>query len=205
MDLIIERRTFSDDSIEFRAASDDSEARIKGHAAVFNSLSEVMFGFREQIAPGAFDKVMDDDVRVLFNHDSSALLGRTKAGTAAIGLDKNGLAYSVDVPDTQVGRDLVVSVERGDVTQSSFGFTIARKGDDWDEDENGVLIRTITKVGRLFDVSPVTFPAYTQTDVSKRSIENFYASLTEAHKVSKDKVIKAFQRRQNTFELMHRI
>lgn len=146
---------------------------IRGHAAVFDSLSENLGGFREVIAPGAFDDVLGDDVRALFNHDPNAILGRSTAGTLRIGVDSTGLTYEIDPPDTQSARDLLVSMERGDVRESSFGFRIARGGDTWDENEDGVLIRTITKVARLYDVSPVTFPAYPDTDAAKRTLDAY--------------------------------
>jgi HK97 family phage prohead protease len=196
----IERRTFDDKTMEFRAAEDDAPARISGHAAVFNSLSEIMWDFREQIAPGAFDKVLNDDVRALFNHDPSLILGRTSAGTARIGVDKTGLTYAVDIPDTTVGRDLIVSVERGDVSQSSFGFTIAPSGDDWEQDDDGMFIRTITNVARLFDVSPVSFPAYHATDVSKRSLQAAVDARLAAGQSRQDALIKAVRARQDMVE-----
>lgn len=151
----------------------DGPPLIRGHAAVFGKLSENLGGFREIIAPGAFDDVLQDDVRALFNHDESLILGRTSAKTVRIGIDADGLTYDIDPPDTQYARDLLVSMERGDVRESSFGFKVARGGDLWDEDDDGVLIRTITKVSRLYDVSPVTFPAYPDTDVAKRGAEQY--------------------------------
>lgn len=146
---------------------------IRGHAAVFNKLSENLGGFREVIAPGAFDGVLGDDVRALFNHDGSLILGRSTAGTLRVGIDSEGLTYEIDPPDTQYARDLLVSLERGDVRESSFGFRVAHGGDRWDENEDGVLIRTITRVARLFDVSPVTFPAYPDTDSTKRALDEY--------------------------------
>jgi len=82
---------------------------------------------REIILPGAFDDVLNDDVRALFNHDSSMILARSKngEGTLQIGVDETGLYYEFEPPDTQVGRDLMTSIQRGDVDQSSFGFMIA--------------------------------------------------------------------------------
>jgi len=134
----IERRFFTS-PVEVRA-KDDGAKTILGHAAVFDKLSDNLGGFREKIAPGAFDGVMGDDVRALFNHDPNLILGRTASGTARISVDDEGLVYEIDPPDTQLGRDLLVSMERGDVTQSSFAFTI--EDDSFDEDDiycvNGV-------------------------------------------------------------------
>lgn len=176
-----EIRTFeSGFTIEARAEEGADVPIIRGHAAVFDKLSENLGGFRERIAPGAFDSVLEDDVRALFNHDGNLILGRTRAGTLRLFLDDVGLGYELTPPDTQAGRDLMTSIKRGDVSQSSFAFRVAAGGDSWDEDEDGVIIRTITKFGRLFDVSPVTFPAYPDTSVAARSLDLFKASKVQA-------------------------
>ncbi len=168
----IERKFFTSKvTVEKR---DDGAITIKGHAAVFDSLSENLGGFREQIKKGAFDDVMMDDVRALFNHDSNLILGRSKSGTLRLGQDDAGLSYEVDIPDTQVGRDLTVSMGRGDIDQSSFAFVVEE--DDWQEDEEGRVIRTILKVKRLYDVSPVTYPAYPDAKVGLRGLEEFRKS-----------------------------
>lgn len=163
-----ERRTFALDGIEVRKA--DGKPVIRGHAAVFNQLSEDLGGFREQIAPGAFtEAIAGDDVRALWNHNPDIVLGRNLAKTLRLAEDTRGLAIEIDPPDTQWGRDLVVSMERGDITQMSFGFSVRPNGQNWGKDDEGRAIRTLTKV-RLYDVSPVTYPAYTQTDVAVRSL-----------------------------------
>lgn len=164
----IERRYFTS-PVEVRA-KDDGAKMIRGHAAVFDSLSDNLGGFREKIAPGAFDGVLSDDVRALFNHDPNLILGRTP-NTVRISVDKDGLLYEIDPPDTQLGRDLVVSMERGDITQSSFAFTVER--DDWAEDDDGRVIRTIHEVKRLYDVSPVTYPAYPDAKVGLRGFTEY--------------------------------
>lgn len=156
-------------TVELR--SDDGEQRISGYAAMFNTLSENLGGFREQIHAGAFDRVLTDDVRALFNHDPSFILGRTTAGTLQLDADATGLRYRIDPPDTQYARDLHKSIERGDVTQSSFAFQVGE--DDWSEDDDGRLIRTIHSIKRLFDISPVTYPAYPDTSVAARNIDQF--------------------------------
>ena len=151
--------------------NDDSLPKVEGYAAVFNSDSEDM-GFIERIAPGAFKKALKtSDTRALFNHDSNIILGRTSAGTLELKEDKKGLFMSIVPPDTQLIRDMVLApIERGDITQQSFGFTV--KADKWKEIDGKTPIRTITEIGELFDVSPVTFPAYPDTDVALRSLEN---------------------------------
>jgi hypothetical protein len=167
----IERRTLD---IELRVERrEDGPAKIVGHAAVFNSLSEDLGGFREQIAPGAFaDAVKTDDVRALWNHNPDYVLGRNRAKTLTLSEDSRGLKIEVDPPDTQFARDLMVSIERGDVSQMSFAFSVRANGQNWGKDDDGQVVRTLTNV-RLFDVSPVTYPAYQQTDVAVRSMEQW--------------------------------
>ncbi len=154
---------------ELRAIDENGSKKIRGHAAVFNKLSQDLGGFKEKIAPGAFrTAIQEDDVFALWNHDPNFVLGRNKAGTLQLHEDSKGLAIEIDPPDTQVARDLMVSIERGDVSSMSFGFiTVA---DEWEHKKNN-SIRTV-KEARLFDVSPVTYPAYTQTDVAVRSMTN---------------------------------
>jgi len=146
---------------------DGAFPKIRGYAAVFNQLSEPMWGVRERIMPGAFKRTLAEgaDVRALFNHDPSQILGRTKAGTLKLEEDQHGLRYVITPPDTTVGRDLMENIRRGDITQSSFGF---RSVDENYLKENGQFIRELLSVD-LFDVSPVTYPAYTGTDVNVRS------------------------------------
>lgn len=166
-----ERRSIKMDKLEVRAASADAPAKIVGHAAMFNSAAEIGGSFREQIMPGAFTtSIGEDDVRALFNHDPNYVLGRNTAGTLRLSEDDIGLAIEVDPPDTQWARDLMVSIGRGDISQMSFGFCAVEES--WDYSEDGTTTRTLKKV-QLFDVSPVTYPAYDDTDVAVRSLEQF--------------------------------
>jgi HK97 family phage prohead protease len=145
----------------------DGKLILKGHAAVFDRMSEDLGGFTERIARGAFRKALDrhDDVRLLVNHDGLPL-ARTKNNTLELREDPKGLHVYAELADTQMARDLRTLIARGDVDQMSFGFTIAQ--DRWD-DMDGAAVRTIMEIGSLFDVSAVTYPAYTQTDVSMRA------------------------------------
>lgn len=149
---------------EVRSDGDGSWTLV-GHAAVFDSSSGDLGGFREVIQRGAFRKVLKSDtldVRALFNHDQNQVLGRTTNGTLKLTEDPRGLRYEVNVADTTYGRDLRVLLERGDVTQSSFAFKVSRDGQAWTDTEGG-LVRTITEFSDLLDVSPVTYPAYEAT------------------------------------------
>lgn len=136
---------------------------LRGHAAVFDNV--VDFGwFLESIAPGAFQASIErgDDVRALFNHDPSMVLGRTKNDTLKLKEDEKGLFSEIFPPNTQLGRDLVVSIERGDIDQMSFGFYIRKE--EIIRKENAKTHYRILEA-ELFDVSPVTFPAYEATDI----------------------------------------
>lgn len=168
----IERRAFVVEGLELRA-SDGGGQRLVGHAAVFNQLSDDLGGFREQVAPGAFaDAIANkDDVRALFNHDPNFVLGRTASKTLVLAEDARGLLIDILLPDTPTVNDLVIApIKRSDVSQMSFAFGVRPGGQDWAKNEDGVNIRTLKRL-RLFDVSPVTFPAYPQTDVAVRSLQ----------------------------------
>ena len=162
----------------YRASMEMEEGgkTVTGYAAVFNSLSEEMWGFRERIDSAAFEGTDMTDVRALFNHDPNMLLARSSSGTLSLSVDEKGLRYSFDLPDTTAGRDLGEMLRRGDVSQSSFGFTIS--DDEWietrnDDGEVETTTRVIKKIQRLFDVSPVTYPAYPDASVALRSMEQW--------------------------------
>ena len=150
---------------EIRAEGEGKESRIVGHAAIFNIFANI-WDFKEQVAPGAFSKsIGQDDIRALFNHNPDFVLGRNRAGTLKLSEDERGLAIEITPPDTQFARDLIVSMKRGDISQMSFGFRVIK--DEWDQGAKP-MERTLKEV-QLFDVSPVTFPAYPETDVSARN------------------------------------
>lgn len=163
--------------VEWRDAGDPErkgETTLRGHAAVFNSLSEDLGGFRELIEPGFFRGALqrNPDVRLLINHEDLPL-ARTKSGTLELREDPRGLHVfaRLDKTDPDVVR-LRGKMQRGDVDQMSFAFTMREDGDDWDVTDDGSVVRTLRADGadELFDVSVVTFPAYRQTDVSMRSV-----------------------------------
>lgn len=180
----IERRyTFG--AVELRADDEaEGKRKVRGYAAVFGKRSSNLgYGDHqlfEIIEKGAFDDVLKDDVRALFNHDSNLILARSRdgEGTLTIGSDDTGLWYEFEAPDTQAGRDLIVSLQRGDVDQSSFAFSLEKGGQKFEEkhdEDKTVVVRTITKVSRLYDVSPVTYPAYPDATVALRGLEEFRA------------------------------
>ena len=153
--------------------SDETNSEIVGHAAVFDSWSETLgglFPFKEIVRKGAFkDSIAKDDIRALFNHDPNYVLGRNKANTLELEEDEIGLRVRITPPNTTWAKDLVESIRRGDISQMSIGFIVEE--DTWGTKE-GLDIREIKKV-QLFDVSPVTFPAYQETDVGVRAMEEY--------------------------------
>ena len=160
-------------NIEKRAATVEAaqeESRmISGYAAVFDSDSEDLGGFTERIERGAFaEAIKVSDVRALFNHDNNMILARTASGTLRIYEDERGLKYEFEAPNTTAGNDVLQMIKRGDINQSSFGFTVEQ--DSWAK-RDGTTYRTIKKVKRLYDVSPVTFPAYPEASVAVRKLE----------------------------------
>jgi HK97 family phage prohead protease len=168
---------------QVRAAKKDGggEAHINGYAAVYDDAYEYnLFGIevREQIVPGAFSRALREkqDVRCLFNHDSNYILGRTKAGTLVLSEDKTGLLYECEPPTNVMAAGVVESIQRGDVDGSSFGFTVRKQEWDEEKDKEGNLVkitRRILEIDTLYDVSPVTFPAYEGTSVEARTAEMF--------------------------------
>ena len=161
----MERRALAE-APEIRAG--DNGKTIAGYAAVFNQETDIGGSFREIVAPGAFRGSLDNDVRALIDHDSGRVIGRTRSGTLRLSEDDKGLAVEIDLPDTSDGRDLAVSLERGDISGMSFGFRVTH--DEWDESSETPM-RTIHKV-ELFEVSAVAFPAYADTELALRSLND---------------------------------
>lgn len=161
-----EKRVVSAAHVEARA--EDEGRKIIGYAALYDSPTDIGGMFREQIARGAFAEAIGrDDVRALIDHDASRVLGRTTAGTLRLSEDDKGLRVEIDPPDTQIARDLMVSLERGDINQMSFAFRVEQE--QWDFDQEPPM-RTVRAV-ELLDVSAVTYPAYEDTEVGLRSLE----------------------------------
>lgn len=171
-----ELRTLAVDAAEIRVAfaSDGTPKGIEGYAAVFESETEIVPGLREKIARGAFASALarPDDVRGLFNHDSNHILGRTKSGTLRLSQDDKGLRFSLDLPDTQTAADVATSIDRGDIDGCSFSFRML--SEQWDDGGAQGDLRTLLDL-ELFDVGPVTFPAYTDTSVAVRSRDDWRA------------------------------
>ena len=170
------------DNLEIRSFNielrNEPESRhIEGYGSVFNERSLDLGGFVEMIAPGAFDGVIDrSDVKCYLDHNpEKGILARSRNGKGSLSLvvDEKGLKYSFDAPKTNLGDEVVEGLKRGDYSQSSFAFTV----DDeiWTKEEDGSYLRTITKIGGLYDVSIVANPAYEGTSVALRSLDAFKA------------------------------
>ena len=188
------------DYIERRDMPSDIEARgsgkgaiIEGHAPVFNKLSRDLGGFVESVEPRAVTRTLRQDQAVgTFNHDTLMPLGTTQAGTLRMAADSQGVHYEIEVADTNLGRDVLTLAERGDITKSSFGFTIGtddhgQRGDTWGETETGFPHRSLTAI-RIFDVGPVTSPAYLDSEAMVRAL----AALETEHR-SIDHLVSAAQ------------
>jgi uncharacterized protein len=174
-----ERRFFDPADAEVRITEESNGTKkLTGFAAVYHKLSQNLGpqpglpkGFREQIHHQAFDKVLKTaDVRGLRNHEPDNLLGRTKSGTMRLeSVGKKGLRYEIDVPPTVVGRDTVELVNRRDLDGSSFSFLVDEGGDEWD-DSTDPPTRTVHSIRDLFDVGPVTYPAYLDSTAGNRML-----------------------------------
>lgn len=150
-------------------ARDDETPTIEGYFAVFNSLYEIAPGMTESVAPGAFSRTLAGDIRALTNHDTTLVLGRTKAHTLELREDEHGLWGKISInPKDADAMNLYERVKRGDVDQCSFGFEIVSEESDFRAD--GSMHWTITDVN-LFEVSACTFPAYQETNIAARSEE----------------------------------
>lgn len=184
----IERRYVA----ELRKAEDDPESRrVTGYAAVFGSSSLPLMDwdhgeFEEVIDRNAFEGVIEQsDVFAVLNHDNSrGVLGRSVNGTGSLSLsvDDHGLRYEFDAPRTALGDELLEGLRRGDITASSFAFNV--KDERWEEQEDKTYKRTILKIGRLYDVSPVYNPAYPDTSVAQRSLDETLHNTTNNNTIT---------------------
>lgn len=163
------RRTMRTASTDFQTRDEDGKLSIEGYFAVFNSVYDICPGLSESISEEAFNNTLSDDIRALINHDTTLVLGRTKAGTLQLRTDSHGLWGHIDINPKDVdAMNLYNRVQRGDVDQCSFGFDILNEETDFRED--GSIHWTIKEV-KLYEVSPCTFPAYEETNIAARSKE----------------------------------
>lgn len=174
-------------STQFSTRDDNGKLSIEGYFAVYDSVYEIAPGLSESIARGAFDNTLSGDIRALINHDTTLVLGRTKAKTLDLRADSHGLWGSIDInPNDSDAMNLYSRVQRGDVDQCSFGFDIINEETDFRED--GSVHWTIKEV-KLYEVSPCTFPAYEETNIAARSKERSEL-LKRRNEAWKEKMLK---------------
>lgn len=171
----IERR-FLAQGLKAEARTDGAMPTLRGYAAVFNQRSQELWGFYEIVAPHAFAQSIaaGDDVRALWNHDPNWIMARTTNGTLRLREDPHGLLVEFEPVDTPMMRGFVASIERQDVSQMSFAFQAEEAR--WDVDDHDQWVRTVLRA-KLYDVSPVTYPAYTGTKITLRSAGTTDATL----------------------------
>lgn len=172
-----ERRFLPVDNSPIRIERNESGTKIIGYAAKFERMSHSLGAFKEVIKPGFFKRALEQqgDIFALFNHDDNYILGERNAQTLRLIEDSVGLRYEIDAPNTGMINDMVISpIERGEIKGSSFGFSVNSDGYEWDNSQSE-MTRILLDSGcsRLFDVGPVTFPAYPDTSAAVRSLEQY--------------------------------
>lgn len=168
---------------------------ILGTGIVFNQRSQKLGWFYEVIDERALDDADMEDMVSCFNHDMNFILGRRSNKTLSFEVDGKGLHYDTLPQDNQSRRDMVIDpIQRKDVTGSSFIFNIAKRGDEWVEEPNGIIVRYVKKIERVLETGPVTIPAYPQTtsDIAKRSFDDFI----KEHKQQESMYKRDFAKRQ---------
>lgn len=175
---------------------DSGGHEISGYAIVFNQPSEDL-GFIEYITPGALDKVDLKQLLLLYGHDFNNILARADSGTLTTKVDDKGLFFNAKIPNTTLGTDVFNNIENGNIKGASFRFDVAEDGDEWNTDENGQLIHTVTQISNLPEISLTPYPAYSETSVQiERSKEN-YLSERENKQMPKD-VLDKLKNEENT-------
>lgn len=193
----LEHRTMQMSGMKIR--EENGKRRLEGYFAVFDQPYEVYPGWIETIAPGAFSRALasGQDVKVLWNHNPDIVLGSTGNKTADLREDQRGLFGGTDINEQdQDAKNAYARVDRGDVNGCSFGFEISRMEESWDED--GTYRTRILEVSPLFEVSPCTFPAYTQTSITARAQEQLAEvreKLENARKKKRDQWRKSMKSR----------
>jgi len=191
-------------SSEHRAQEVDGKKSITGYAILFEHESRVIYDWREgyfveKIAHGALDEVMSDpnlDVIITPNHQFDKVMGRTLSKTLLLEVDEKGLKYTIpEVPNISYALDMYESIKRGDTFESSFTFWVDESGETWSEKSDGIKLRTITKIRKLKEVSPVTDGAYSNTEVAARSMQKAFPETT-------DEPIETNHLRQRKLELL---
>ena len=187
---------------ELRAGGDSR--KIEGRSIVFNSLSQDFGGWKEEISPDAInDEIINaSDILFLLNHsDSRGILGRKRKGSGSLSTEirEDGVYFSFDAPQTSLGDELLEYLRRGDITQCSFAFTV--DDDDWKEQEDGTYIRTIKKFHKIYDMSAVYTPAYTDTEVKCARFAEIKAQEAEEAKRKMEELERQKEQELNNYFL----
>lgn len=170
-----ERRFLPAEEVRFQVGEED-RPKIWGYAIVFNKWSEIIsengIRFRERITPDSVRDALADgaDIRALVNHDPDKLLARTRSGTLTYRIDEVGVYVEIDPPNTSYARDALESIRRGDMSGASFSYRTAKGGDAWDLGGD-VPARTVNRIESIREFSTVAFPAYPDTEVAVRSLQ----------------------------------
>jgi HK97 family phage prohead protease len=188
-------RRFTSVPVEIRATKNQANT-IGGYAAKFHRMSQNLGGFKEQIAPGAFNRSASQgwpNVQARYNHEDNYMLGSTGGNSLRLRTDSEGLVYDIDLLDDDMSQRVYKLVERGDIRQSSFAFYADE--DEWATDDTGFPMRTLNQV-RLLDVAPVNSPAYLDTSVGLRSLaKKFDADFEEVRKMADQNELTRFFKR----------
>lgn len=164
-----ETRTINE-SLEVR--SDEEKMIVKGYALKFGTWSKNLGGFKETVSRSALENTPLKDVRALFNHDPQKVLGRTTNESLKLYIDDVGLRFECELPNTTYARDLYENLKVGNIDKCSYGFRVAKNGDEVRYDkEEGIYKRTVNKISKLAEISVVSFPAYEDTVASVRSVD----------------------------------
>lgn len=184
-------------------AVDDEKMVVEGYALRFNKPSNDLGGFIEEISPQALKDADLSDVRMLIDHNSSYVLGRTTSETLELNVDEEGLRFRCELPNTTYAKDLYENIRLGNINQCSFGFILNEDGDSFERRDDGLFKRTLNSIRSLFDVSIVTYPAYSDTDVAvaQRSIETIKQEELDKVKAEEERMQEE-QRKQNELEMM---
>lgn len=167
-----EVRLFNDESLEIRSSQESEAKVISGYALKFSTRSNVLGDFIETIEPGALDGTDMSDVRALVDHNPSLIIGRSSSGTLKLDVDEVGLRFEISLPNTQYANDLYENIRLGNISNCSFGFNIASQGATREKNPTtGLYFQRIKKISKLTDVSVVTYPAYNDTDVYARNLD----------------------------------
>ncbi|MFI3298760.1 MAG: HK97 family phage prohead protease [Rikenellaceae bacterium] len=188
-------------STELRATSEQKRT-IEGYAAIFDSWSEPIMGlFKEKIDERAFDGCDMSDVIMCFNHDINSILARSNSGTLALSVDERGLKFSFDAPNTTLGNDMLELVRRGDISKCSFRFVVEKDSWVYADPEQGHKMdeRFIYKISLLRDVSLVVFPAYQETEISLRQLEERKNEYMQSKQKDVETISTSYRDRQVQF------